>query len=69
MVVVVFLVCLLLGAISIFIATGLFYAFWYYYKKSQKLQKQLEGLNAAKTEPQATSSFPEDVPPPPSTDD
>ncbi len=68
MVVMVFLISLFLGSISIFIATGFFYAFWYYYKKSQKLQRQLDESNAAKTEPQTTSQFPEDVPPPPSTD-
>jgi chromate transport protein ChrA len=52
---------------GVILTTALFYAFWYYYRKSKVLQKRLRDSNAGSTD--APADAPQDsIPPPPSTD-
>jgi uncharacterized membrane protein len=44
----------------------LFYAFWYYYRKSKDLQRRLTDTGASK--PESQKAAPDDIPPPLSTD-
>ena len=51
---------------GVILTTGLFYAFWYYYRKSKSLQKRL--ADAAAPNPESQTATPDDIPPPLSTD-
>ena len=65
LVAVVFLVGLIIGVFDIFLVPVLFYAFWYYYKKSKKLQQQMELTAKPETAP---GMPPQENVPPSSTD-
>ena len=67
LVILVFLVSLLLVAtiFGIILTTGLFYAFWYYFKKSKVLQRQLADSNIKSDTPMP----PQDTIPSPSSTD
>lgn len=67
MLVLLFFISLINGLVDIALILGFFYAFWYYYRKSKRLQAQLNqtpGSNAGFV----SSSESGDMPPPPSTD-
>ena len=68
LVVMFFFIFLFLLPFDIVFVPALFYAFWYYYKKSKRLQMQLN--ESARVKPGATSASlsPDSLPPPPSTD-
>jgi hypothetical protein len=68
LVLLVFFAAVFLGSFDIFFAPALFYAYWYYYKKSKRLQKQLDECNAVGPEKPTTNSAQDVIPPPPSTD-
>jgi len=53
---------------GIALTTGIFYAFYFYYRRSKALQRQLADLKVAAPDSPSTTSPPYNIPPPPSTD-
>ncbi|MGA2664011.1 MAG: hypothetical protein ABSF83_03620 [Nitrososphaerales archaeon] len=73
LVVVVFFISVIID-VTIFgvaVTVAFFCAFWYYYRKSKVLQRQMADAripSAARSDTPTSGSLPGNVPPPPSTD-
>jgi hypothetical protein len=68
LILVVFFVSLYLGIFSVFLVPVFFAAFWYYFIKSKRLQRQLDEKDKTKSGSPSTSPESGNVPQPPSTD-